>query len=58
MGRFDGEHMAHGIIDCTNRPYPPMAKAISETSDVLFDVITGKKAPYKDDNIAYLEPHW
>jgi len=57
MGRFDGEHMAHGVIDCTNKPYPPLAKAISDTSDVLYDVLTGEKEPF-DAEIDWLEPKW
>jgi len=57
MGRFDGEHMAHGVIDCTNKPYPPLAKAISETSDVLYDVLTGEKEPFTAE-IEWLEPKW
>ncbi|MBQ7868491.1 MAG: beta-galactosidase [Clostridia bacterium] len=57
MGRFDGEHMAHGIIDCTNKPYPPLAKAISETSDVLYDVLTGEKKAFSAE-IEWLEPKW
>lgn len=57
LGRFDGEHMAHGIIDCVNRPYPPMARAIKETSGALYGVLTGQTPPYTAD-IAYLNPHW
>ncbi len=57
LGRFDGEHMAHGVIDCTNKPYPPMAEAISETSDVLYQVLTGERAPFHEP-IEYLQPHW
>ena len=57
LGRFDGEHMAHGLIDCTNRPYPPMERAIATASDELYAVLTGEKAPYSAQ-IQYLEPHW
>jgi hypothetical protein len=57
MGRFDGEHMAHGVIDCTNKPYPALAKAISDTSDVLFDVLTGNQEPF-DAEIEWLVPKW
>ena len=57
LGRFDGEHMAHGLIDCTNRPYPPMERAIAAASDELYAVLTGEKAPYSAQ-IQYLEPHW
>ena len=57
LGRFDGEHMAHGLIDCTNRPYPAMAKAIFQTSDELYRVLTGEQEPYCAE-IEYLSPHW
>ncbi len=57
MGRFDGEHMAHGLIDCTNLPYPAMAEAIKTTSGRLWDVLNGNVAPF-DEEIRYLEPHW
>ncbi len=57
MGRFDGEHFAHGIIDCCNRPYPHMAEAIRVSSQDLFDVMTGRKAPY-DDPIEYQKEVW
>lgn len=57
LGRFDGEHMAHGLIDCTNRPYPPMAKAIAQTSDALYGVLTGAAQPYRAE-IEFLTPHW
>lgn len=57
LGRFDGEHMAHGLIDCTNQPYPAMAKAISQTSDELYRVLTGEQEPYCAE-IEYLSPHW
>ncbi len=57
MGRFDGEHMAHGVIDCTNKPYPPLARAIEETSDVLFDVLTKRKKPFSAE-IEWLYPMW
>ena len=45
LGRFDGEHMSHGLIDCANRPYPAMARMLEETSAGLYDVLTGRKAP-------------
>lgn len=57
LGRFDGEHMAHGLIDCTNRPYPAMARAITQTSDELYDVLTGRQKPWSTQ-IQYLQPHW
>ena len=57
LGRFDGEAMAHGLIDCTNRPYPAMAWAMARTSDELYDVLTGRREPFRAD-IQYLSPHW
>ncbi|MBQ8081749.1 MAG: beta-galactosidase [Clostridia bacterium] len=57
MGRFDGEHMEHGLIDCTNRPYPEMEKAIMATSDVLYEVHAGERPPYQEP-FQLLDPHW
>ena len=57
LGRFDGEHMAHGLIDCANRPYPEMARAISLTSDELYGVLTGEREPFQAE-IKWLDPHW
>ena len=57
MGRFDGEHMAHGLIDCTNLPYPHMVEAIKTTSDRLYQVLTGE-IPAFNEEIKYLEPFW
>ena len=58
LGRFDGEHMSHGLIDCANRPYPAMARMLEETSAGLYDVLTGRKAPYTVPSLRWLEPHW
>lgn len=58
LGRFDGEHMSHGLIDCANRPYPAMARMLEETSAGLYDVLTGRKAPYTAPSLRWLEPHW
>jgi hypothetical protein len=57
MGRFDGEHMAHGLIDCTNLPYPHMVEAIKTCSEQLYDVLSGAVPPY-DEPIEYLSPEW
>ncbi len=57
MGRFDGEHMAHGIIDCTNLPYPHMVNAIKTTSARLYGLMTGELKKY-DEEIQYLDPAW
>ena len=56
LGRFDGEHMAHGLIDVTNRPYP-LVKDIAQASDELYDVLCGRQAPYQTE-LAMVEPHW
>ncbi|HBP38617.1 MAG TPA: beta-galactosidase, partial [Clostridiales bacterium] len=55
LGRFDGEHMAHGLIDCTNRPYPEMARAISACSDALYGVLTGSRPPFAEP-VSYRDP--
>ena len=57
MGRFDGEHMSHGIIDCCNKPYPHLVQAIAQSSERLYDVLTGAVKPY-DEPVSYLEPSW
>ena len=57
MGRFDGEHMAHGLIDCTNLPYPHMVAAIKDCSGNLYDIMTGARPPYNEP-IEYLTPAW
>jgi hypothetical protein len=57
MGRFDGEHMAHGLIDCTNLPYPHMVEAIKACSSQIYDLMTGRTAP-DDEPITYLSPVW
>lgn len=57
MGRFDGEHAAHGIIDCCNLPYPLMVEAMKISSSNLYSVMTGQKAPY-DGPVRYLEKAW
>ena len=57
LGRFDGEHMAHGLIDCTNKPYPAMAEAITNTSSVLYGVLAGQREAFREP-VKYLDPHW
>lgn len=57
MGRFDGEHMAHGIIDCCNLPYPHMVEAMKTCSRNLYALMTGEKAPY-DEPIEYQKEVW
>jgi hypothetical protein len=44
--RSDGENLNCGIIDVTDRPYPYMVEAMSETAKRLFDVHSQKIQPY------------
>ena len=57
MGRFDGEHMAHGVIDCCNKPYPFMVEAMKTCSENLYALMTGEKAPYNEP-IEYQKEVW
>ena len=43
---LDGENLNCGIIDVTDRPYPYMVEAMSETAKRLFDVHSQKILPY------------
>lgn len=45
-GRFDGENYNCGFVDVTDRPYPLMVEAVSETSANLYAIHSGAKAPY------------
>jgi hypothetical protein len=45
-GRGDGENYNIGILDITDRPYPDMVKAIKITFERLYDVHSGKLAPF------------
>jgi len=42
----DGENYNCGLVDVTDRPYPHLVKAVSETSKQLFAVHSGKIMPY------------
>ena len=44
-GRFDGENYNIGLVDVTDRPYPDMIKATSETFKRLRDIHSGKISP-------------
>lgn len=57
MGRFDGEHASHGLIDCCNHPYPYMAEAIKTSSGNLYAVMNGEKPPY-DEPVEYQRHKW
>ena len=57
MGRFDGEHMAHGVIDCCNLPYPAMAEAMKTCSERLLALMEGRTEPY-DGPVEYQKEIW
>lgn len=57
LGRFDGEHMAHGVIDCCNLPYPAMAEAMKICSERLLELMEGRTEPY-DGPIEYQKENW
>jgi hypothetical protein len=44
---YDGENYNCGLVDVTDRPYPYMANAISETTKRLFDVHSGNTGPFE-----------
>ena len=44
---YDGENYNCGLIDVTDRPYPYMAEAISETSRRLYNVHSGSIPPFE-----------
>jgi hypothetical protein len=46
-GRMDGENYNIGLIDVTDRPYPEMIQATTETFERLYDVHSGKAEPVK-----------
>ena len=49
--------MAHGIIDCCNKPYPHMVEAMKACSNDLYALMTGEKAPYNEP-IEYQKEVW
>lgn len=46
LGRFDGENYNCGLIDVTNVPYREQVEAMMETATRLYDVHSGKEAPF------------
>jgi hypothetical protein len=48
LGRFDGENYNIGFVDVCHRVYEPLADAARFTHKRLYDVATGKVAPYAD----------
>ena len=43
---YDGENLNCGLVDVTDRPYPHLVDAISETSKRLYEVHSGEIKPY------------
>jgi hypothetical protein len=48
LGRMDGENYNIGFVDVTDRPYPELVEAAKATHRRLFDVHSGKTAPFSD----------
>jgi hypothetical protein len=46
LGRGDGENYNIGFVDVTDRPYKELAEAAKQTNIRLFDVHSGKVAPF------------
>ena len=46
LGRFDGEHYNIGFLDICNRVYEPLATAARTSHDRLYDVASGRAAPF------------
>ncbi len=49
LGRFDGENWNIGFLDVCNRPYELLGEAAQASHERLYDVATGKAAPYDDE---------
>jgi tetratricopeptide (TPR) repeat protein len=48
LGRMDGENYNIGFVDCTDRPYPELVEAAKATHKRLYDVHSGKLAPFDE----------
>ena len=48
-GRMDGENYNIGLVDVTDRPYKEMVAALKATHLRLFDVHSGKVAPFSEE---------
>lgn len=46
---YDGENLNCGLVDVTDRPYPHMVEAISETAKRLYEVHIGVMDPYVNE---------
>ena len=51
LGRRDGENYNCGFVDVTDRPYQHLVKAVSETSERLFDIHSGKILPVEREPV-------
>ena len=47
-GRFDGASFNCGLVDVTDRPYPEMVTALSESAKALYEVHSGLRKPYSE----------
>jgi hypothetical protein len=45
-GRMDGENYNIGLVDVTDRPYQELVKAVKATNRRLFEVHSGRAAPF------------
>jgi hypothetical protein len=48
LGRMDGENYNIGFVDAANRPYPKLVAGAKATHARLFDVHSGKVAPFSE----------
>ncbi len=48
LGRNDGENYNIGFVDVTDRPYPELVEGVKAAMKRLFDVHSGKTAPFKN----------
>ncbi len=46
LGRFDGENYQIGMVDVCMQPYPELMEAVYASSEVLYQVKNGERAPY------------
>lgn len=48
LGRFDGENYNIGFMDICNRPYKELTEAATESHTVIYEVASGKQAPFNE----------
>lgn len=46
LGRYDGENYQIGVVDVCNRPYETFVQAAKKAHDQMYQVRTGRTAPY------------